>query len=78
MAGFWYVEGPACVSGMLNAWLTSEEALLVAGYRGVKQQGQGTMYLELAQGKATRWEVRPDFGGAKTFNEHMGKPGSNS
>ena len=72
MNGFWLVEGPPTVSGVLNAWLTPEEGLLVAGYRAIKQQGQGSVYLEFAQGRSTRWEVKPDFGGARTFNELLG------
>lgn len=57
-------------SGMVL--LSPDEAMLVAGYRAVKQQQAGTLFVEFDKGFMVKCQIRPDYGNAKLFNIALG------
>ena len=57
------------VSGIVGlAWLTRDEAMIVAGVRAVKQQGRGECYLKMDNARYITWSVKPDFGAVQALN----------
>lgn len=64
---------PIVASGITYLPLSTVEAMVVNAFRLIMQQGDGSMYLEFRRdmrGRAvcTKWDVSPNFGGAKAIN----------
>jgi hypothetical protein len=61
------------VSGGGELWpLTSDEALVLKDYRHVRDEGRGSLYVEFADQKVTKYDVRVG-GGVQRLNVLLGK-----
>lgn len=69
------------VSGLLVAkieghgmlWeLTPDEEIALSGYRHVRDYG-GSLHVEFYNGRATKWDVRPQIGNTEALNNALGK-----
>lgn len=63
--------GMLCVAveGQGYLWeLSEDEAIVLDGYRKVRDHGSGSVYLEMNQRRITKWDVRPNVGSVEQLN----------
>ena len=61
------------ISGLTQVWLARDEIVMLTAYRAVRQQGRGTLFLDMNQGQVTKFDVRPDVGSPQVLNQALGK-----
>ena len=57
------------------AFISEDEAHVIAGLRAVKQQGRGEVYLKYDGGKYVSWSGKPDFGNVSILNRLLDNGG---